>query len=301
MMAAVKEEPKLDFDLDFDAPPRPSPRKMLGEMLVAAEKLTSTDVKRALTLQQQEAGLRFGDAALQLGLATSDDVQQALSKQFRYEFLAPGHGTVAREFSIAYDPQSDGAEAVRRLRSNLVLGLGRVEGCRAIAVTSPSSGDGRSFVAANLAISFAQMRRRTLLIDADMRRPRQHGNFGLKNQVGFATILAERGANECMSRIEGFSELSVITSGPTPPNPQELLGRSILPRFIDIIRSHFDVVIFDTPACAESADASLIANIATSAVLVARRHKTTLLDLQRTTVDMATAQANVLGVVLNSY
>jgi receptor protein-tyrosine kinase len=300
-MAAVKEEPKLDFDLDFDAAPRPGVRKKLGEMLVAAEKLTSADVKRALSLQQQKAGLRFGDATLQLGLVSSEDVQQALSKQFKYEFLSPGHGTVAREISIAYDPQSAGAEAVRRLRSNLVLSMGTNDSCEAIAVVSPTSGDGRSFVAANLAISFAQMRRRTLLIDADLRRPRQHANFGLKNQVGFATILAERGANECMSHIEGFNELSVITAGPTPPNPQELLGRPVLTRFIDVVRSHFDVLIFDTPACAESADASLIANLASSAVLIARRHKTTLRDVQRATADMATAQAKVLGVVLNCY
>lgn len=300
-MAAVKEEPKLDFDLDFDAPAPQGTRKKLGEMLVAAEKLTSADVKRTLSLQQEATGMRFGDAAQQLGLASSEDVQQALSKQFKYEFLSGGHGTVAREISIAYDPQCAGAEAVRRLRSNLVLNMAKDARCEAIAVVSPSNGDGRSFVAANLAIAFAQMRRRTLLIDADMRRPCQHLNFGLKNQVGFATILAERGANDCMSRIEGFNELSVVTSGPTPPNPQELLGRPVLTRFIEVVRSHFDVVIFDTPACTESADAALLANLATSAVLVVRRHHTALRDVQRATADMATAQAKVLGVVLNSY
>lgn len=295
-MAAVKEEPTLDFDLT----PRPGSRKRLGEMLVAAEKITPADVKRALSLQEESGG-RFGDAALKLGIATPEDVNTALNKQFKYEFLSKGNGTVAREISIAYDPQSRGAEAVRRLRSNLVLSLGNEERCEAIAVVSPSKGDGRSFIAANLAISFAQMRRRTLLIDADLRRPQQHLNFGLRNQIGFATILAERGAHECMSRIEGFNELSVVTAGPTPPNPQELLGRPVLSRFVEVVRAHFDVLIFDTPPCSESADAALLASIATNAIVVARKHRTRLRDLQRTAADMELARAKVLGAVLNAY
>lgn len=295
-MSALREEPKLELDV----PQRRSVRKKIGEMLFEADKLTAADVKRALTLQE-EAGMRFGDATLQLGLASPEDVQQALNKQFKYEFLSDGHGTVAPEIAIAHAPQSAGAEAIRTLRSSLTLGMAANRQCESFAIVSPDSGDGRSFVAASLAIAFAQARRRTLLIDADLRGGRQHALFGLKNQVGFATILAERGASECMSRIEGFNELSVLTSGPTPPNPQELLGRPHVTKFLEVVRAHFDVLIFDTPACLASADASLIANLASNAVLVARRHRTKVRDLKKTAQEMTLARAKVLGVVLNNF
>jgi receptor protein-tyrosine kinase len=296
MMAAAKEEPTLGIE----RPIRADSRQKLGEMLVAAEKLSSADVDRALN-HQEEAGGRFGDATVQLGLVTSEDLRQALSKQFKYEYLSEGRGQVAPEIRIAYDPQSKGSEAMRRLRSGLVLSMAGSDRCESLAIVSPESGDGRSFIAANLAIAFAQMRKRTLLIDADLRRGRQHTLFGLKNQVGLATILAKRGANECLSHIEGFNELSVLTSGPTPPNPQELLGRSVLAKFLSVVRTHFDVLIFDTPAASESADATLIANLAANSLLVARRHKTKTSALQQTAADMATANSKVLGVVLNEY
>ena len=138
----------------------------IGAILVDSGKLTIEAAERILRLQKEQ-GLLFGDAALQLGLLTNEDIQFALARQYDYPYLLKGDGEVSSELVAAFQPFSPQVEALRALRSQLMLRwfTGQQER-RALAIVSPARGEGRSYLAANLAVVFSQLGEHTLLIDA---------------------------------------------------------------------------------------------------------------------------------------
>ena len=158
--------------------------------------------------------MRFGDAALQLGLLDEDDIQQVLSRQYDYTYLMPDDDSISKEVVAAFKPFSPVVEQLRVLRSQLLLRWFDVDaGGRALAVLSPDTGEGRSFVAANLAVVFSQLGQRTLLVDADLRRPCQHRLFRISDKLGLSSILAGRAETaECISRIPHLKDLSLLPS-----------------------------------------------------------------------------------------
>jgi len=275
--------------------------RSLGAILVDAGKLTPVGAEQILRLQREE-GLRFGEAAVKLGLVTADDIRFALSRQFEYSYLMPGDSNVKEELVAAYNPFSPQVEALRALRSQLMLRwfTGEPEH-RTLAVVSPNRGEGRSYLAANLAIVFSQLGEHTLLIDADMRHPRQHELFGLANRSGLSAILAGRGLSSAVERVRAFQDLSILPAGPVPPNPQELLGRPIFSKLLEAFSSEFDVVILDTPATECGADAQTLSVRAGGAMLLARKNHTALAALQQLRNDLHQATANVVGAVLNDF
>src|SRR5262249_10616912 len=141
-----------------------------------------------------------------------------------------------------------------------------------LAVVSPCRGEGRSYLAANLAVVFSQLGERTLLIDADMRTPRQHVMFNLENRAGLSTILSGRADMQVIEHIVPLLDLSIMPSGPVPPNPQELLGRPLFRKLLADVAQEFDIVILDPPAGNANADAQTVAARAGGALMVARRH-----------------------------
>ena len=148
----------------------PSDRS-IGAILVESGKLTQENAEPILRLQQEE-NLPFGEAAVKLGMLSPKDIQFALAHQYDYPYLMPGDGTVSNELLAAYQPFSPQVEALRGLRSQLLLRW--FSGSREqkmLSIVSPGEGEGRSYLAANLALVFAQLGERTLLIDADMRAP----------------------------------------------------------------------------------------------------------------------------------
>ena len=140
-------------------------------------------------------------------------------------------------------------------------------------VVSPGKGDGRSFIAANLAIVFAQQGERTLLIDGDLRAARQQALFKLERSVGLSGILAGRAGLEAAWPVPSLPGLSVLPAGAMPPNPQELLGRNAFGALLHAAALQFDVIIIDTPAGGDFADAEIIAARAGAALMVARKNK----------------------------
>jgi capsular exopolysaccharide synthesis family protein len=170
-----------------------------------------------------------------------------------------------------------------------------------VAITSPGRREGRSWLAANLAAVFAQIGERTLLIDADMRHPRQHELFNLSNAVGLSALLTGRAGKETACRIHPHLRLFVLPAGTLPPNPQELLGRPVfdlvLERFID----QFDVILIDTPAAAETADAQIVAKRAGAAIMLARQNVTRHSQLTAAMQSLTQTGVNVIGSVLNEY
>jgi receptor protein-tyrosine kinase len=249
--------------------------KTIGDILVATGRLTVEDAARIVERQRKDQ-VQFGEAALALKVLSKDDIDFALSKQFDYAYLSDQDQTVSPELVAAYKPFSRVGENLRAVRSQLMLRWFNTDPARKVmAIVSPGNGEGRSFVAANLAIVFAQQGERTLLIDADMRSKPERGQqalFKLGKSAGLSAILANRAGLESAQLIPGLPGLAVLPAGATPPNPQELLGR---PAFGELLRTacqQFDVVIVDTPAGSDFADAEITAARAGAALLVARQH-----------------------------
>ncbi|MFJ3058473.1 chain length determinant protein tyrosine kinase EpsG [Herbaspirillum sp. NPDC087042] len=278
------------------------PNRSIGAILIDVGKLTPDKAERILRLQR-ERGMRFGDAAIQLGLLTQADIDQALSRQFDYPYLMKGESRVSETVVAAYNPFSAQVETLRALRSQLMLRWFDADlGHKALAITSPGRGEGRSFLAANLAVVFSQLGERTLLIDADMRHPRQHELFGLDNRNGLSAVIAGRaGAAEAIQRIPALIDLSVLPSGPTPPNPQELLGRPPFAQLLQQLAPSYDVILIDTPAGIDCADAQMVAGRTGAALMVVRKNVSHIAAVRSLTDSLADARVMVVGSVLNEF
>ena len=170
-----------------------------------------------------------------------------------------------------------------------------------VAITSPQRGEGRTWLAANLATLFAQSGVRTLLIDADMRHPRQHSLFKLSNAVGLSSILTGRAGKEAAVRVHPQLRLFVLPAGILPPNPQELLGRPEFDLVLQRFNEQFDVILIDTPAATEVSDAQIVARRSGGAVVMARRHHTRHSSLVATMRNFKQTGVNVIGSVVNEY
>jgi protein-tyrosine kinase len=273
----------------------------IGSILVDSGRLTQEETERIL--QEQRIGRqRFGDAGIALGLLTPADIEYALSNQFSYPYLLRGQSMVSEELIAAYDPFSKQVESLRALRSQLVMRwFSTGERRSALAVTSAERGDGRSYIAANLAVLFSQLGQRTLLIDADMRNPRQHTLFGIENRSGLSAILSGRGSVADVQRVSSMIDLSILPAGAMPPNPQELLGRTAFPQMLADYTSEYDVILIDTPPDREYADGHMAAARAGAAVVVARKNASHTKSVGNLVDSMKHAGVMVVGAVLNEY
>ncbi len=280
--------------------------RSIGAILIDAGRLTPEDAE-CIQRFQKEQGLRFGEAAVELGLLTREDIRFALARQFDYPCVSGDDTRLDRTLVAAYRPDTPIVEQLRALRSQLVLRW--FEGAPAarrtghasrkvLAIVSPGKGDGRSFIAANLAIVFSQLGERTLLIDADLRAPAQHRLFALGNGPGLSGMLSGRAGGEAIVRAPALRSLSILPAGPLPPNPQELLSRSTFSEILDTTTRHHDVVLIDTPAAGSYADALTVAIRAGGAVMVARKNHSPLPGF-RTLARHLQASCTVVGSVLN--
>lgn len=275
--------------------------RSIGAILIDNGRLTPEAAERILKLQKEQ-GLRFGDAAIHLGLLSEADIQQALSRQYDYPYLMPGDERVSEEVVAAFKPFSPIVEQLRAVRSQLMLRWFDAEiGHKTLAVVSAGRAEGRSFTAANLAVVFSQLGERTLLIDADLRNPSQHQLFRLENKLGLSSLLAGRAElAEAVTRIPGLIDLSVLPAGATPPNPQELLARPVFNALMATAAGQYDIVIVDTPAGAETADSQTIAARTRGAVVVARKDRSSAPALQAFVTSLQHSGVAVVGAVLNN-
>jgi protein-tyrosine kinase len=284
------------------APGAPRVSRSLGGILIDSGLLTPEDAERVLLLQK-EHNLRFGDAAIRLGLLGESDIQYALSRQFAYAYLrsVPGDKrVVSEELVAAYEPFSPRVEQLRAIRSQLMLRwFDKADQRQILSIIGSERGEGRSHLAANLAVVFSQLGERTLLVDADLRHPRQHELFFLENKIGFSTLLSGRSREEAIVRIPDLAGLCVLPAGPVPPNPLELLNRLNFDEFMMQVRSSFDIVIIDTPAMSVGEDAAMIAVRTGSALAVARSAQTKLAAFTDLVQGLMNAGVAVVGSVLN--
>ncbi len=276
--------------------------RTLGAILIDGGQLKPEDAERVLQYQKQQ-NLRFGEAAMRLGLISEADIQFALSRQFAYAYLRKTPGELrplSDELVAAYQPFSTRVEQLRAIRSQLMLRwFDRAEERQVLTIVGAERGEGRSYLAANLAIVFSQLGERTLLVDADMREPRQHYLFHLENQIGLSTLLAGRSREEAIVRISDLAGLSVLPAGPTPPNPLELLNRLNFDEFMIQAKSAYDVVIVDTPAMTNGEDAAMIAVRTGAALAIARAGSTRVAAYSDLVQGLMDAGVAVVGSVLN--
>jgi protein-tyrosine kinase len=272
----------------------------IGSILTAEGKLDSARIGQILRLQQTRHGVRFGEAALSLGLITREDLNMALAKQFDFPCQRLSGGDLHADLVAVRDAVHPSVERLRTLRTRLLIrwsGLDRDQ--RALAIVSPGSCEGRSFVAANLAVLFAQLGMSTLLVDADLRAPRQYRIFDIPDRIGLTSVLSGRAAGEV--QLPAFGPLSVMPAGPLPPNPQELLLRPALASYLELASAQYDVVLIDTPPARDSSDAHSVAFCAGSALVLARTDHTRLDEAAVLARELAEAGALVLGAVLTTF
>ncbi len=270
----------------------------IGALLLDEGKISASDAERIIALQKKE-GLRFGDAAKALGLINDDDIQKALSHQFDFPFLMASEENFSPELVAAYQSFAAQAEALRAVRGQLMLRW-FIDVHKTLALVSPSRNEGRSYMAANLAIVFSQLGERTLLIDADLRQPRQHMLFKLQGGYGLSDVLAGRADLTIVTRSTAFPDLSILPAGTVPPNPVELISRG-LKKCLQQLQIQFDVILIDTPSTEQGIDAQIIASNCGGILLVARQHKTRLNDLQLLKKAMQDTGCECLGAVLTDF
>ncbi|MQL53505.1 polysaccharide biosynthesis tyrosine autokinase [Desulfofundulus thermobenzoicus] len=195
-------------------------------------------------------------------------------------------------------PKSAAAEAYRTLRTN--LGFAALDQpCRSIMVTSAGPEDGKSTTAANLAVVLAQAGHRVILVDCDLRKPTQHRNFQVENHRGITNCLLQDLDPVAVSHNGLVDNLSVLTSGPIPPNPAELLGSEKVRALWPALLERFDYVIVDSPPVLAVTDAALLAAQVNGVLLVIRAAATRVEIAREAKEQLAKAGARIIGVVLN--
>ncbi|AGX87458.1 chain length determinant protein tyrosine kinase EpsG [Candidatus Symbiobacter mobilis] len=291
-----------------------SASRSIGDILVANGRLTQDSAQQILEYQQAHH-VPFGEAALALRLLTKEDIDFALSQQYDYAYLSTSNTSLSPMLLAAYQPFGAVSESMRAVRSQLMLRwlnkppenkvlrwLNKAGANKVLAIVSPRTGDGRSFVASNLAIVFAQQGQRTLLIDADLRAKPEQGQqamFKLGKNFGLSGILANRAGMEVATLVPGLPNLAVIPAGANPPNPQELLGRLAFGNLLEAANQQFDVVLIDTPAGSVYADSEIIAARARNALMVSRRNATRIPDVIQLAQRLQSSGVELIGSVLN--
>ncbi|MFZ1711344.1 MAG: CpsD/CapB family tyrosine-protein kinase [Anaerolineae bacterium] len=203
------------------------------------------------------------------------------------------------------DPRSPIAEAYRGLRTNLTFSsLDRP--LRTMLITSAGPEEGKSTVLANLAVTEAQAGRRVIIVDADLRRPRQHELFGISNATGLTTLLADEKGLQNLSlqatvlQATEVPGLRVLTSGPLPPNPTELLASQRMAALLTALSALSDLVLFDAPPVVVVTDAAILASQVDGVLLVVNANGTRREHAQRAQQLLAKVNARIVGSVLNN-
>lgn len=276
--------------------------RSIGDIISETRNLSAEQVERIL-VYQREHHVRFGEAAVALKLITQDDVLFALSQQFHYPYLPEEQRKLSPELVTLNQPFSMRAESFRAMRSQLMMRVwGSNEPRRALAVVSPEAGDGKTYFAANLAVTLAQLGGgRTLLVDADLRGPRQHEVFRLENRAGLSSMLSGRSDSQVIQQVDNIPSLFVLPVGITPPNPLELVERPAFGLLMRELTSKFDHVVVDTPAAEYGADASVIMARCGAAVLIARKNESRVRALNDLVGSVAGASAKLAGVIVNEF
>ncbi|MGX6971791.1 CpsD/CapB family tyrosine-protein kinase [Vagococcus lutrae] len=211
----------------------------------------------------------------------------------------PSNKTHAVSLITLADQRSPISEQYRTIRTNIQFSMVDSQ-FKTLVVTSSGPGEGKSTTSANLAVVFANSGIRVLLVDADLRKPTVAKTFALSNHQGFSTLLTDREAHVTqLAQPSGVENLSILTSGPKPPNPSEMLGSIRMGQVMEQLRESYDLIIFDMPPVVAVTDAQIMSALVDGTMLVVREgvsDKRAIIKAQQL-LDMV--NANLLGVVYN--
>ncbi len=293
----------------------------LARTLVQLNRLSQDTAERINDLMSS-LHIRFAEAALQLGALSQGELDEAQEWMNR-EGLGKPQGLIeevlrrtaskrdvilwerdqlepSTEIILAHQPDHAHCESIRSLRTELLLRCKGGRGAGIMALLSPCNGEGRSLLAAELAIAFAQLERRTLLVDADLRKPRQHHLFGADNEIGLAQALTSGGPHH-FHGVKGLPEMTLMTSGEVPQNPLELVSGRGFERAMGQWRRNFEFVILDTPPTTQYSDALAIAATAGNVLVLGRAASTRFSDLNEICRNLSSTQSHIHGAVINRF
>lgn len=269
--------------------------------LVRRGKLTERQALRAIKWQRRR-GVDTREAVEQMKLVDRADMMKALARRYSYPILedSPNQERFSRELVTGHDPFGPAAEAIRSIRSS-VASAALAQGTRSLVIMGPHPGAGATYLACNLAVAFAQMAIPTLLVDANLRRPRVAEVFGLPGGSGLAELLRRKDSGVPAIHTDVIANLSVLPAGSIPPNPQELLSSPEFLALTDAMHERFGVVLYDTAACSDFSDAYVVGSRVNAAILVARRHKSTYADVTGVARKLESIRCALVGTVFNQF
>ncbi|WP_240162316.1 chain length determinant protein tyrosine kinase EpsG [Glaciimonas sp. PAMC28666] len=271
----------------------------MGRVLLEQGKITVEQLATIRNLQK-EAGIPFGEAARRLEMVSETDLQLALSRQFVYPSVVKDQDDFRSTLKAAYQPFSAEVEALRGVRTQLMRRW-FVNGCKTLAIVSVNPDDGTSLLAANLAVVFAQLGKRTLLVDGNLRTPSQHTIFNLAAGEGLADVLSGSTGLKLLSPIESFIDLSLLPAGSTVSNPEELISREGFGAVNEALCERFDIILYDTPAFSSAADVLTIAAHAGGALVVLRKDHTGIAALTAFSKQLRQRGTEIVGSVLVKF
>ncbi len=254
-----------------------------------------------------------GGLALGLGLAAlleyldntiknSEDVELSVEVPFLgtvRHFKKSSDSKVDGELVTASHPKSAVSEAFRNIRTNVLFSTLGTRG-QTLLVTSASMLEGKTVFTCNLAVTLAQLQKKVLLVDADLRRPRIHKVFGIKDTPGLSDILTgQMPLDKCVRQTTG-GNLSILPCGPIPPNPSELLSLKVMDEFIEEARQLYDIVLLDSPPVLFVTDPVIISKKVDGTIAIVRSGRTPRQALRRIISTLQEIEARVIGVVLNN-
>jgi protein-tyrosine kinase len=279
--------------------------------------LSSEAVEKIYEVMER-TGMPFPEAALHLGLIRDQDVRNALQEEPAPEgglfesaikrmsarrdvVLRQGpEVTPGPQLQVAFDKSNPRNEKMRGLRTELLLLSDTSNNANVMAVLSPGSGEGRSQLCAELAISFAQLGRRTLLVDADMRKPQQHVLFGSGNEFGLSQAISQN-TKPYLHPVKGLEHMFLLSAGIIPSNPLELLSDGRFEKLLTDWRNAYQFVIIDTPPVSMYADGLAMATMVRRVLVLSRAKMTSYRKAGEMMRRLKATRAQVLGGVINHF
>ncbi|MHA6481495.1 CpsD/CapB family tyrosine-protein kinase [Paenibacillus sp. strain BS8-2] len=204
-----------------------------------------------------------------------------------------------RQLITLANARSPVSESYRALRTNIDFSS-IDDNLQVIMVSSAGPGEGKSTTIANLAVAYAQSERKTLLIDADLRKPTAHHTFSISNRWGLSSVISKQCTIEEVVQALEIPNLSIVTSGAIPPNPAEMLGSNRMTAILQHLKSIYDIILIDTPPLLAVTDAQIVASKCDGAILVVDQGRVKRDIGKKAIQNLQAVNARILGVVLNN-
>jgi tyrosine-protein kinase Etk/Wzc len=232
-----------------------------------------------------------------LSLVPSIDIKYELEK-FHFQKNDKSNGDLTRRLVTHFDPKSTVAESYRTLRTNIQF-LSPDNPVKSLVVSSPGPRDGKTTTISNLAITFANLGKKTLLIDGDLRKPMLSKIFKIASKPGLVDLILNDLPYEEVIRETKIQNLNLVMSGGIPPNPSELLGSRKLSDFLSEMENRFDIILMDSPPIIAVTDASILSKVTDGILFVVRAGNTDIRILERSVELLKQVKGNIVGAVLN--